>query len=128
MYNRRKNMMNSDILYMYRILLKLGGSIEKVEKHKNNTYIVHIKWPCHGYYDGAGFYIKKDHTSSRLYLTPVAQEVRMDEKLKELYRYILKYKWFINDYSVFPDGSIYVGIKQFKNHRGGLVIILTPTA
>ncbi|KKL94174.1 hypothetical protein LCGC14_1867260 [marine sediment metagenome] len=52
----------------------------------------------------------------------------MDEKLKELYKYILKYKWYINDYSVFPDGRIYVGIKQFKNHRGGLVIILTPTA
>lgn len=56
----------------------------------------------------------------------IDKRVRMDEQLKLLYIYILKHKWYIGEYSVFPDGSIYVGIKQHEYHKVRLVFRLTP--
>lgn len=50
----------------------------------------------------------------------------MDSGLLFLYKYLLKLDWVINDYSVSPDGSVIIGIKEHKHHQGGLVIKLTP--
>ncbi len=46
---------SNDVHMLYRIILKLGGKIQTVEDHGDNTYSVHIDWPI-THYDMNDFY------------------------------------------------------------------------